>query len=168
MAERHRLSERLIAAEARGRKYHIFDSDLLGFSAVVHPSGLRAFCLHYWVQGRQRKLTIGRWPEWTVVAARERAKVLRREIDAGDDPMARREEQRAAPRISDLINLYVEQHLPRLSPRNASDQASMLRNLVEPEWKTRLVADITPDDVAENGGEKVGHGSGGMSPRRAA
>ena len=62
--------------------------------------------------------------------------------------MARREEQRAAPRIPDLINFYVEQHLPRLSPRNASDQVSMLRNLVEPEWKTRLVADITPDDVA--------------------
>jgi integrase len=149
MTERYRLTEKLIkAADLKSTKYHLFDSDLLGFSAVVHPSGLRAFCLHYWVQGRQRKFTIGRWPEWSVVAARERAKVLRREIDAGDDPMARREAQRAAPRIPDLINLYIEQHLPRLSPRNASDQVSMLRNLVEPEWKTRLVADITPDDVA--------------------
>lgn len=149
MAERYKLTEKLIkAAELKSAKYHLFDSDLLGFSAVIHPSGLRAFCLHYWVQGRQRKLTIGRWPEWSVVAARERAKVLRREIDAGDDPMARREVQRAAPRIPDLIDLYIEQHLPRLSPRNASDQVSMLRNLVEPEWKTRLVADIMSDDVA--------------------
>jgi hypothetical protein len=163
MAERCWLTEKLIKiAEVKAKKYHLFE--LLGFSAVVHLSGLRAFCLHNWVQGRQRKFTIGRWPEWTVVAARERAKVLRREIDAGDDPMARREEHRAAPRIPDLINLYIEQHLPRLSrgtrrtrsrccERLASASAASARpprrrKLVEPEWKTRLVADITPDDVA--------------------
>lgn len=149
MAQRYRLTEKLIrSAETRSKKYYLFDSELLGFSVAINPSGLRAFCLHYWAQGRQRKLTIGRWPEWTVVSARERAKTLRREIDAGEDPMARREEQRAAPRIPDLIDLYIEQHLPRLSPRNASDQVSMLRNLVEPEWKSKLVEDVTPDDVA--------------------
>ncbi|ETX11432.1 hypothetical protein OCH239_20125 [Roseivivax halodurans JCM 10272] len=35
-----------------------------------------------------------------------------------------------------------------MSPRNAADQISMLRNPVQPEWKTRLVTDITPDDAA--------------------
>ena len=35
-------------------------------------------------------MTIGRWPEWTTVAAREWAKDLRREIDEGVDPLNQR------------------------------------------------------------------------------
>jgi len=33
-------------------------------------------------------MTIGRWPEWNTVAARERAKELRRDIDEGFDPLS--------------------------------------------------------------------------------
>jgi len=33
-------------------------------------------------------VTIGRWPEWSMTAARERAKELRRAIDKGQDPLA--------------------------------------------------------------------------------
>jgi hypothetical protein len=43
-------------------------------------------------------MTFGRWPEWSVSAARERAKELRREIDAGADPLGQREARCAKPR----------------------------------------------------------------------
>ena len=56
-----------------GRDYQIFDTDVRGFSITIYPSGNRAFTLDYRVGGRQRRMTIGRWPEWTTVAARERA-----------------------------------------------------------------------------------------------
>ena len=92
-------------------------------------------------------MTIGRWPEWSTTAARERAKELRREIDAGADPLGDREQGRDAPRFKDLIDRYIEEHLPHLAPTNASDQKSMLRKLVEPDWGNRLVAEITPSDV---------------------
>jgi hypothetical protein len=36
-------------------------------------------------------MNFGRWPEWSVTAARERAKELRRAIDEGQDPLAVRE-----------------------------------------------------------------------------
>jgi Arm DNA-binding domain len=79
-------------------------------------------------------MTIGRWPEWSTTAARERAKELRREIDAGADPLGRCERGREAPRFRDLIERYSEEHLPHLSPSNASDQKSMLCKLVDPDW----------------------------------
>ncbi len=48
-------------------------------------------------------MTFGRWPEWSVSAACERAKEIRREIDAGADPLAQRGAMREAPGINDLI-----------------------------------------------------------------
>lgn len=148
MAVRVKLTEKLVrAAEPRARDYQIFDDEIRGFAAVIYPSGSRAFALSYRHQGRQRRLVIGRWPEWSVVAARERAKFLRREIDAGADPVAEREAAREAPRVSDLISRYKDEHLPRLAPRNASDQKSMLKKLVEPEIGHLLVREVTPAHI---------------------
>ncbi len=149
MVNRLRLNEKTVrdAEPAEGRDYQVFDSEVRGFAACVYRSGSRAFTLDYRHAGRQRRMTIGRWPEWTTTAARERAKELRREIDAGEDPLAQREQGREAPRFQDLIDRYVEVHLPNLAPTNASDQQSMLKKLVAPDWGNRLVTEITPYDV---------------------
>lgn len=87
MVKRLKLNEKTVREAANlGRDYQIFDTDVRGFSVTIYPSGNRAFTLDYRVGGRQRRMTIGRWPEWTATAARERAKLLRREIDEGGDP----------------------------------------------------------------------------------
>lgn len=148
MPVRQRLTEKLVrSASATGRDYQIFDDGVLGFALLVYRSGSKAFALSYRVNGRQRRYTIGRWPDWSVVAARDRAAELRREIEAGSDPVGRRQAALEAPTISDLIDRYIVEHVPRLAPRNGSDQVSMLRKLVEPHWRHRLVLDITPADV---------------------
>jgi len=150
MAKRLKLSEKLLrtAEPAEGRSYQIFDTEIRGLAARVQSSGARAFTLDYRFAGRQRRMTIGRWPEWSVTAARERAKELRRMIDQGEDPLSKKEELREAPRIKDMIDRYIREHLPKLAPINASDQTSMLRKMVEPAWGNRLVTDITKSDVA--------------------
>jgi site-specific recombinase XerD len=148
MPARERLTEKLVRGlEPRHDDYQVFDEEVRGLAVAVYASGSRAFNLSYRFHGRQRRITIGRWPEWSVVSARERAKFLRREIDAGTDPLGRREEARAVPHVVDLIDRYTKEHVPRLAPRNGSDQVSMLRSLVKPEWKNRLVPEITPADV---------------------
>lgn len=148
MPVRVKLTEKFVrTAEPRGSDYQVFDEEVRGFALVVYPSGSRAFALSYRHHGRQRRMVIGRWPEWSVVAARERAKILRREIDAGVDPMAERQEARDAARVSDLIDRYIEEHLPRLAPRNASDQTSMLKKRVEPELGRLLVREVTPSHI---------------------
>jgi integrase len=94
-------------------------------------------------------MVIGRWPEWSVTAVRERARELRREIDAGNDPLDARSGLRDAPRVNDMIERYVDEHVPHLAERNAADQRTMLHKLVAPHWGNRLVSDITPHDVAK-------------------
>jgi len=144
-----RLNEKSVKAakQIKGKDYQIFDTDVRGFAICIYRSGNRAFTIDYRSAGRQRRMTFGRWPEWSATAARERAKELRREIDAGEDPLGAREQGRDAPRFKDLIERYTEEHLPHLSPANASDQKSMLRKLVEPDWGNRLVSEITSSDV---------------------
>ncbi|KGJ23447.1 tyrosine-type recombinase/integrase [Paracoccus sanguinis] len=148
MRNRERLTEKLVrAAEPRPKAWQIFDSDVLGLSICIYPSGGRSFMFDYRAAGRQRRLTIGRWPEWNVTAARERAKALRRDVDGGLDPLSEREEIREAPRFPDLVARYLREHAAHLAPRNSADQASMLHKLIMPHWKHRLVAEIEPADV---------------------
>jgi len=149
MPHREKLTEKLIrdAVPTPGRDYQIFDAEVRGFAICIYRGGGRAFTFDYRHAGRQRRMTFARWPAWSVSAARERAKELRRQIDAGADPLALRETVREAPRISDLIARYKEEHLPHLSALNASDQCSVLDKLIAPAWGRKLVSDITSYDV---------------------
>ena len=148
MVNRLRLNEKTVReAENLGRDYQIFDTDVRGFSITIYPSGNRAFTLDYRVGGRQRRMTIGRWPEWNTVAARERAKELRRDIDEGIDPLSLRESSREAPRVNDMITRYLAEHTPHLAARNAADQHTIMHKLVAPDWGKKLVTEITKADV---------------------
>lgn len=143
MRNREKSTEKLVrAAEIRVKAWQIFDTEVLGLSICIYPSGSRSFMFDYRATGRQRRLTIGRWPEWNVTAARERAKALRRDVDAGVGPLAEREETREAPHFPDLVERYLCEYAAHLAPLNATDQASVLKKLIEPYWKYRLVVDI--------------------------
>jgi integrase len=149
MPERTKLTEKVLreAVPIVGRDYQIFDTEVRGFAACIYRGGGRAFTIDYRHAGRQRRMTFGRWPEWSVSAARERAKEIRREIDAGGDPLAERGALREAPRVNDLIERYCAQHLPKLAERNAADQRASLAKLVAPVWGRKLVTEITSTDV---------------------
>ena len=149
MVNRQKLSEKVLrdAEPAEGRDYQIFDTEVRGFALCIYRGGGRAFTLDYRYAGRQRRMTFARWPEWGVTAARERAKVLRREIDAGGDPLATRDAKREAPRVSDLVKRYVEMHLPHLAALNATDQRSMMEKFIDPTWGSMLVTEVSSYDV---------------------
>jgi len=150
MVKRLKLNEKTLRdAELRpGVSYQIFDTEVIGFAVRVQSSGARTFTIDYRHAGRQRRMNIGRWPEWSVTAARERAKELRRAIDEGRDPLEVREGFREAPRVKDMIDRYIVEHLPKLAKNNAGDQVSMLRKMLEPAWGNKLVTEITKSDVA--------------------
>lgn len=143
------LTERFaknIVADSR-RDLLVYDDEVVGLGLCTYRSGKRAFVLSYRIAGRKRRYTIGYWPDWSVTAAREEARRLKREIDAGHDPLSKRTDNRNAPTIRELIDRYLKEHAVNLSPRSQSDQTSILRKMVEPDWGTRKVADITSEDV---------------------
>jgi integrase len=151
MPSRIRLTEKVLrdAIPAEGRDYQIFDDDIRGFAACIYRGGGRAFTFDYRHAGRQRRMTFARSPEWSVTAARDRARELRREVDLGHDPLAERDQIRAVPRVQDLIDRYLKEHVTRLSTMNAADQKSMVAKLIAPHWGKKLVTEITKAEVGK-------------------
>src|SRR5262249_22677160 len=91
--------------------------DVPGFGVRVTAGGARSFVLNYVTQaGRERRCTIGGFPDWKTTAARERARELKRDIDAGGDPLGDIEDERAAPTVAELIERFVAEHVVRKRP----------------------------------------------------
>ena len=61
---------------------------MTGFGARITAAGAISFVLNYRVAGRERRLTIGRYPAWLVERARKEAKDLRQKADTGNDRSA--------------------------------------------------------------------------------
>lgn len=66
-----------------GRNITIADDEVTGFGLHMTQAGAKAFVLRYRIAGRERRMTIGAWPDWSVSAARDQAKVWKRRIDQG-------------------------------------------------------------------------------------
>lgn len=62
-----------------------YDVDVKGFGCRVTASGASAFVVNYQAAGRERRITIGSFPDWSTAAARDRARRLKRQIDMGGD-----------------------------------------------------------------------------------
>jgi integrase len=124
-----------------------YDTEVKGFGLRVTSAGARAFVVNYRVGGRERRITIGGFPDWSVQAAREEAKALKRRIDQGEDPMAERLEQRAAPTMNDLADRFEAEHLTKRSAATQRDYGSILRLHIRPELGRMKVADVRHADI---------------------
>ena len=126
-----------------------YDTEVKGFGVRITAAGAIAFILNYRrkADGLERRYTIGAWPDWSVAAAREEAKRLKREIDLGDDPVGAHREQREAPTVNDLCDRFEKEHLPRKRPSTARDYRGILNGHVRPALGKRKVVSLSHADA---------------------
>jgi Arm DNA-binding domain len=131
-----------------------YDADLPGFGIRITAKDVRSFILNYVVHGRERRMTIGRFPTWSATAAREEAKELRRKIEAKIDPLDEQvaqaraaEAARAAPTMQHLFERYAAEHLPRKSTRSAADDRSIWQQLILPHLGSLKIDAVKPSDI---------------------
>jgi len=145
-----------------------WDSDpkVVGFGLRVYAGGSKSFFLNYRTDGRERRHTIGSFPRWSVNAARERAKDLRKQIDNGHDPAGQKRERREAPTVQDLIDRYIDEHLPRKSgaEQRIEDEKKMLAEIGEQLGKHTKVADVHGGDIRDMH-RKISESIGRSGPR---
>jgi integrase len=125
-----------------------YDDEVKGFGIRVTAAGARAFILNYRADGRERRITIGSFPDWSVKAAREQAKSLKRHIDVGEDPMADRDEDRAARSVGQLCDLFEAEYLPSRRATTSEDYRSLIRLYIRPRFGKLKVASLRHTDVA--------------------
>ena len=89
-----------------GQKIY-WDTTIKGFGLRITQAGARSFILDYRASGKQRRITIGSYPDWNTKQARDQAAKLKRNVDTGADPMSERHTNRTAPTVKDLAERYL-------------------------------------------------------------
>jgi integrase len=119
-----------------------------GMSLRVTPRGVKSYCLLVRVNGKQRRITLGRHPVMTLVAARDAARAALERAEQGIDPAT--PAPAGAPRtVAELAEKYFELHQRRNQLRRAADVERMLRGSVLPAWGGRKPSSITRAEAYE-------------------
>lgn len=141
-----KLAKELEAPE-RGNRI-TYDTDIKGFGLRVTAAGARSFILNYRNEtGRERRYTIGTYPDWTVLAARTEAKELKKRIDRGEDPMGARHEARTALTVRDLTDRYAELHMPKKRPSSQAEDRAMIAKTILPRLGALKVVQVEHEDI---------------------
>jgi integrase len=146
---RKKITDKLVRATESPvhRGMYIWDSEIVGFGLCITRAGAKSFVVRYRADNRERKLTIGSYPDWSVAAAREESKAVKRAVDLGRDPLLERDKKRAEPTIADLVERYLHDHAMRKADHAYRDQQSMFRRLVLPRLGSMRVVDVKHSDI---------------------
>jgi len=133
----------------RTKAYKSTDRD--GMYAYVSPGGAISFRYDYRFNGRRETVTLGRYGRGglTLAQARERLFDIKRTLSEGASPAI--EKQRAKRRLQEsrsfehVASAWMDKAPMADSTRNM--RRSIFNREVLPKWRTRLLSEITPDDL---------------------
>jgi len=122
------------------------DSELKGFAVRVTAGGQKSFVVETRVNGRSRRMTLGKYPALTVEGARRLAKELLGKIAAGQDPEAEKAQAKAvAVTLRDAFADYLVARKD-LKPRTVYDYKRVM-TVAFPDWHRRAMVKISKDMV---------------------
>jgi len=98
----------------------VHDSEQAGLVMRIRTTGAKAFYLFKKFKGRVVKLKLGDFPGTTVERARKAIVEKLADMNKGEDPAARRRQERAEATIGGIWAAYQRDHHPRCSPRTAA------------------------------------------------
>lgn len=120
------------AARPKSRAYKLYDER--GLFLFVAPSGLRSWRLRYRIEGREKLLCLGQWPDVQLLAARERAEEARALIAQGVDPALQSRRAASVPicTFEALARAWHAHQRDRWTDRHAADVIDSLARDVFP------------------------------------
>jgi integrase len=146
------LSDIAIRAAKPGPK-PIKLSDERGLFLLVQPSGGKLWRLKYRIAGKEKKLSLGRYPDVALKEARERCTEARKLIASGIDPSEKKRVDRlnATLRAETTFKAVAEEYIAKCKREGRADvtvgKARWLLSLLEPALGTRPVEEISPVEL---------------------
>src|SRR5215472_3481447 len=131
-----------IRAPANGQIDH-FDQGYPGLALRVSYGGAKSWVYFYRLFGKQKRLTLGRWPSMSLAAARDAWRDARTIIDKGESPQHQR------PAQANSFAAVADEWLKRDQAHNRS-YGIVKRNIercVLPAWKGRQISTIGRRDI---------------------
>jgi integrase len=160
MVPSQRITKALVERAPIPNKGQTFirDDELKGFALRVTAHGAKSFIWEGRINGKNRRITIGQFPDKTVVAARQKALEMRTAIGNGEDPTKESRAKRAERTFGSLVDEYLERYA-KVEKRSWRQDDSVIRNHIPKSWLTRKASDISreevirlKDDVRKNSG----------------
>lgn len=114
----------------QGKQIFVWDSDLRGFGLRVSPGGAKAYIMQRRVNGKNRRVTIGRADDINPETARKRALKLAAEFSDGKDPVQekRRKEARSIS-LREAFEDYIAAPKKKGSRRGAAKKPRTLADI---------------------------------------
>ncbi len=144
--------------------YPVPDAGVRGLALQVTPAGGKSWVLRFRLAGRQKTLTLGRWPDLTVELARKAAQKAMGKVREGENPLDKRRADRVATTVAQMVERFATEHLDmdlkameRINPGSTDvpvklstgkEYARILNRYVLPSIGAMRVKEVTPGDVA--------------------
>ena len=102
-----------------------------GFGVRVTAAGAKSFVLNYRSGVKERRYTIGNWPDWSALRAVREARNLRQRIDRGQDPQGEKNASRrpAGGNVAALLDKFMSEYVRSGSGSLRSAQPSRARSI---------------------------------------
>lgn len=140
-------------------------ADEKGLYLLVTPGGSKLWRLKYRLDGKEKKLALGAYPEVSLKDARAARDAARKVAQGGGDPAAAKRESRIAKRIAsaNTFGAVAEEYIAKLEAEKKADvtigKTRWLLSKLVPALGTRPVAEITPHELLAvlRVSERAGH-----------
>ncbi|STX37476.1 tyrosine-type recombinase/integrase [Legionella feeleii] len=124
------------------------DETLKGFALRITASGVKSFIVETRINGRVKRITLGKYGNITAEEARKQAKSLLGSVAKGDDPIAEKKTRQVnAMTLKQVFNDYLKMRKD-LKPRTLSDYHCVLHEVI-PDWLDKPVTKITREMIAK-------------------
>ncbi len=125
-----------------------WDDQLRGLGVRITAAGIKAYVLNYRVDGRDRRMTLGRVVELSLSAARRLASEQMALVRKGIDPLGQKEARRNAATVAELFQRYLSDHArPNKKPRSVEEDERLIRLHLSPAFGRCKVAEITRSEI---------------------
>lgn len=136
------------ALRPKGGRYAVQEPGGLGLR--ITPNGSKTFYFRYRFLGRQRRMTLGLFPDLSLKEAREKRddarKLLNRKTDPGDQATQERKADIEAGTVQELVDEYLEKWA-KIHKKSWQEDVRVLNKEVIPGWGKNKAKSITRRDV---------------------
>lgn len=124
------------------------DDGLKGFGLRITSGGVKSFIVETRINGKVKRITLGKYGNLTVEEARKQAKSLLGSVAKGDDPVAEKKTKKIhAMTLQQVLNDYLKARKD-LKSRTLSDYQCVLHE-VAPDWLDKPLISITREMIAK-------------------
>lgn len=133
-------------AKPQDKPYRLKDGE--GLFLLIHPNGGKYWRFRYFFAGKEKVLALGTYPEVSLLDARDKRLVARKQVAAGIDPGAKKkqEKRQAAFNAENTLQSVAEEWFKTNKPIWTPDHAARLWRRIEanifPELGARPISEI--------------------------